>query len=89
MCGIAGELRFHNTAGPKADWEKISALMARRGPNDAGTWTDHRSCTLVFRRLSLIDLSENGHQPMTVRHGRYALVFNGEVYNFQDLRKDL
>jgi asparagine synthase (glutamine-hydrolysing) len=89
MCGIAGELRFNNAAGPKADWENISALMARRGPNDAGTWTDHRACTLVFRRLAIIDLSVNGHQPMSVRHGRYVLVFNGEVYNFQDLRKEL
>ncbi|WNM58136.1 asparagine synthase (glutamine-hydrolyzing) [Candidatus Nitrospira allomarina] len=89
MCGIAGELRFNQAVVPAADWEKISALMARRGPNDQGIWTDHRTCTLVFRRLAIIDLSMNAHQPMTVQNGRYTLVFNGEIYNFQHLRKDL
>ncbi|GJL61281.1 MAG: asparagine synthetase B [Nitrospirales bacterium] len=89
MCGIAGELRFNQAVGPKADWEKISALMARRGPNDQGIWTDHRTCTLVFRRLAIIDLSMNAHQPMTVQNGRFTLVFNGEIYNFQHLRNEL
>ncbi|MGP0591595.1 asparagine synthase (glutamine-hydrolyzing) [Nitrospira sp. T9] len=89
MCGIAGELRFNQALGPEADWEKISALMARRGPNDQGIWTDHRTCTMVFRRLAIIDLSMNAHQPMTAPNGRYTLVFNGEIYNFQHLRKEL
>ena len=89
MCGIAGELRFSNETGPKVDWNAISAMMARRGPDDAGMWSDGGRCTLVFRRLAIIDLSANGHQPMTVGAGRYVLVFNGEVYNFQDLRKEL
>lgn len=89
MCGIAGELRFNQTPGAKPDWGNISALMERRGPNDAGIWTDRRSCTLVFRRLAIIDLSIQGHQPMVVHNGRYVLVFNGEVYNFQVLRKEL
>ncbi|HNP61912.1 MAG TPA: hypothetical protein PKM72_13785, partial [Nitrospirales bacterium] len=89
MCGIAGELRFNQAVESKADWEKISALMARRGPNDQGIWTDHKTCTLVFRRLAIIDLSMNAHQPMTAHNGRYTLVFNGEIYNFQDLRKKL
>lgn len=89
MCGIAGEFRFNQAVGSKVDWEKISAMMARRGPNDQGTWTDHRTCTLVFRRLAIIDLSINAHQPMTAQNGRFTLVFNGEIYNFQDLRKEL
>ena len=89
MCGIAGELRFNKAAGPKANWEKISSMMARRGPDDAGTWSDDGRCTLVFRRLAIIDLSLKGHQPMTVCNGRYVLVFNGEVYNFMALRKRL
>ncbi|MCZ6800652.1 MAG: asparagine synthase (glutamine-hydrolyzing), partial [Nitrospirae bacterium] len=89
MCGIAGELLFNDTAGPKADWDAISARMARRGPDDAGMWSDGERCTLVFRRLAIIDLSPNGHQPMTACNGRFVLVFNGEVYNFQDLRNDL
>ena len=89
MCGIAGELRFNTVTGPVADWDQISSMMARRGPDDAGIWSDDERCTLVFRRLAIIDLSLNGHQPMTVCHGRFVLVFNGEVYNFRDLRKEL
>ncbi|MBE7444978.1 MAG: asparagine synthase (glutamine-hydrolyzing) [Planctomycetia bacterium] len=73
----------------RADWGMISSMMYRRGPDDNGTWSDDKYCTLVFRRLSIIDLSIRGHQPMTAGNGRYALVFNGEVYNFMDLRKQL
>jgi len=89
MCGIAGELRFNSATEPKADWDKISSLMARRGPDDEGIWSDEERCTLVFRRLAIIDLSLNGHQPMTACNGRFVLVFNGEVYNFKDLRRRL
>lgn len=63
--------------------------MSRRGPDDNGSWSGDGYCTLVFRRLAIIDLSPRGHQPMTVGNGRYTLVFNGEVYNFMDLRRQL
>lgn len=87
MCGIAGELRFGS--GPtRADWDVISQLMMRRGPDDSGAWSDER-CNLVFRRLSILDLSSAGHQPMLSEDGRYVLVFNGEVYNFPELRRQL
>jgi len=87
MCGIAGELRFK--PGPsQADWEAISELMIRRGPDDSGAW-QNESCNLVFRRLSILDLSDAGHQPMVSGDGRYVLVFNGEVYNFAELRRQL
>lgn len=89
MCGIAGELKFDARVGPKADWKQISALMARRGPNDEGMWTDSDRCTLVFRRLSIIDLSQKAHQPMVAQNRQYALVFNGEIYNFRELRAEL
>lgn len=89
MCGIGGELRFRTGQAVRADWDKISSMMSRRGPDDNGFWCDEQYCTLVFRRLSIIDLSAMGHQPMTVGNGRYALVFNGEVYNFMGLRKEL
>lgn len=88
MCGIAGELSFTQAASG-ADWSHISALMARRGPDDEGHWSDGLWCTLAFRRLSIIDLSSNGHQPMLAGNGRYALVFNGELYNYRDIRGDL
>jgi asparagine synthase (glutamine-hydrolysing) len=87
MCGIAGELRF-NSNPTQADWDAISKLMMRRGPDDSGAWSDDR-CNLVFRRLSILDLSRAGHQPMVSQDGRYILVFNGEVYNFPELRRQL
>ena len=62
MCGIAGELRF-NSQPSQANWETISKLMQRRGPDDSGAWNNDR-CNLVFRRLSIIDLSSAAHQPM-------------------------
>ena len=89
MCGIAGELRFRTKQAACADWDTISSMMSRRGPDDRGFWADDEYCILVFRRLAIIDLSPRGHQPMTVESGRYTLVFNGEVYNFMDLRRQL
>lgn len=89
MCGIAGELRFRTEQASQADWDKIGTLMSRRGPDDNGFWSDDNCCTLVFRRLAIIDLSARGHQPMIAGNGRFALVFNGEVYNFMELRKQL
>jgi asparagine synthase (glutamine-hydrolysing) len=87
MCGIAGELRFDD-APSVADWAAIGAMMARRGPDDDGLWSDAR-CTLAFRRLAILDLSPAGHQPMATTDGRFVLVFNGELYNFAELRRQL
>lgn len=87
MCGIAGELRF-NSVKEQANWDAISELMRQRGPDDLGSWHND-CCSLVFRRLSILDLSAAGHQPMISVNGRYVLLYNGEVYNFQSLRKKL
>ena len=87
MCGISGELRF-TEAAPAAEWSFLRDLMSRRGPDDAGLWNDAR-CTLVFRRLAILDLTPAGHQPMTSADGRHTIVFNGEVYNFRELRREL
>ena len=77
MCGIAGEFRL--TPVPSgADWSRISDLMARRGPDDKGQWTDDERCTLVFRRLSIIDLS-TGHQPMSNEDGSVFQYNNTDV----------
>jgi len=87
MCGIAGEIKFNNSTNT-ADWNDISARMYRRGPDDSGYWTDN-ICTMVFRRLSIMDLTTNGHQPMHSENKRFSIVFNGEIYNFKSLRDQL
>ncbi len=90
MCGIVGLLTFHGHAKAfRGDVARAVDRMSRRGPDDAGLWSDDACCLLGFRRLSILDLSPAGHQPMLTRDGRYALVFNGELYNFREIRKDL
>jgi asparagine synthase (glutamine-hydrolysing) len=90
MCGITGLL----TAGPLDDEDRrevqgLTELMVRRGPDDAGTWDDGVACALGFRRLSIIDLSQGGHQPMVSSDGEHVVVFNGEIYNYRELRREL
>ncbi len=86
MCGIAGIYHLHGT--PSGDWKMILERMTRtlvhRGPDDAGYFVDD-FVALGHRRLSIIDL-ETGHQPISNEDGSVWLVFNGEVYNFPELR---
>ncbi|MBK9241925.1 MAG: asparagine synthase (glutamine-hydrolyzing) [Acidobacteria bacterium] len=90
MCGIVGLLTFDGPAEVfRGDVASAVHRMSRRGPDDAGLWSDDACCLLGFRRLSILDLSPAGHQPMLTRDGRYALVFNGELYNFREIRKEL
>jgi asparagine synthase (glutamine-hydrolysing) len=89
MCGIAGIWRRCG-----GDLGEIGAQMAERlahrGPDDSGVWTDRvAGVALAFRRLSIIDLSPAGHQPMSSASGRYTIVYNGEVYNFEEIRREL
>ncbi|MBI5814206.1 MAG: asparagine synthase (glutamine-hydrolyzing) [Nitrospinae bacterium] len=92
MCGIAG---FVTATGGAADRMeaavvKMTNTLIRRGPDDMGVWVDATAgVALGHRRLSILDLSPHGHQPMTSASGRYVIVFNGEVYNFQDIRAQL
>jgi asparagine synthase (glutamine-hydrolysing) len=93
MCGIAGV--FDRRAATSADALRfranaMAAELTHRGPDDAGVWVDE-SCgvALGFRRLAIIDLSAAGHQPMHSADGRYTIVFNGELYNYLDLRREL
>jgi len=68
----------------------MTDAIAHRGPDDCGHWCDENSQVgLGHRRLSIIDVSPLGHQPMGSRSGRYQIVFNGEIYNFETLRRDL
>jgi asparagine synthase (glutamine-hydrolysing) len=91
MCGLVGSFAFHDQAGDVLadDLRPLIARMARRGPDDEGAWSDGRRCALGFRRLSILDLSPLGHQPMATADGRHHLVFNGEIYNFRELRAEL
>lgn len=89
MCGIAGKFSFSDTHLPTR--EEIAAMNAAqqsRGPDDEGVFVEGR-IGLGHQRLSILDLSPLGHQPMTDSSGRYIMTFNGEIYNFLDLRKSL
>jgi asparagine synthase (glutamine-hydrolysing) len=84
MCGIAGILG----AAPPHAIVAMSDAMAHRGPDDDGIFADG-DVSLAHRRLSIIDISASGHQPMSYANGRYTIVFNGEIYNHAQLRAEL
>jgi asparagine synthase (glutamine-hydrolysing) len=93
MCGIVGFLDTRQSKGRDdlfATVRRMSTSLRHRGPEDEGSWVDER-CGIAFghRRLSIIDLSPTGHQPMHSSCGRYVITFNGEIYNFKLLRQEL
>jgi len=85
MCGIVGAVLAE---GASASIEDAIRRLHHRGPDDQGSWSEGRA-RLGFTRLSIIDLTEAGHQPMTSPDGRFVIVFNGEIYNFPELRAQL
>ncbi len=93
MCGIAG---FVNPSRGLSRLEleelalKMAATLRHRGPDDFGVWADPAAgVSLGHRRLAIQDLSAEGHQPMQSADGRYVLIYNGEIYNFNDIKSDL
>lgn len=86
MCGFVGFTNHINDASIVV--EKMMDRIAHRGPDQAGKYVDEK-VTMGFRRLSIIDLSELGSQPMFNEDGSVAITFNGEIYNFQELREEL
>ena len=88
MCGLFGALSFTTKPIEAGHAERMSAQVARRGPDDQGEFFDG-PVMLGHRRLAIIDLSPAGHQPMQDVSGRYAIVFNGTIYNYPELREIL
>jgi len=84
MCGICGILGVEN----KELVKKMCSIIQHRGPDDGGLFSD-KNVTLGHRRLSIIDLSRKGRQPMSNENGTLQIVFNGEIYNFIDLKEEL
>jgi asparagine synthase (glutamine-hydrolysing) len=92
MCGLNGIFAYHSAASSPAEAELLETreAMRRRGPDGAGAWwSEDRRCGLGHRRLSIIDLSDRASQPMTSDDGRLIVAFNGEIYNYPALRKEL
>lgn len=88
MCGIAGYLNFDGAPAEEARLRRMAQEIAHRGPDGEGV-TVSGACGLAHRRLAIIDLSDASLQPFHSRCGRYSLVYNGEVYNFKELRQEL
>lgn len=93
MCGIAGIVDHGQRFGPDRLREiaiEMRDILAHRGPDDAGVWVDPTGlCALSHRRLSILDLSPAGHQPMLDASGVLGLTFNGEIYNYRELKATL
>jgi asparagine synthase (glutamine-hydrolysing) len=92
VCGLVGIWERGSRGSPDLSIRiaQMADTLQHRGPDDSGVWTDsERGVALGFRRLSIVDLSPQGHQPMVSESGRFVIIFNGEVYNFMALRQEL
>jgi asparagine synthase (glutamine-hydrolysing) len=90
MCGIAGFWSRSSAHDARAVTTEMTDAIRYRGPDDSGCWVDASAgIALGHRRLSIIDLSPEGHQPMPSASGRWVMAFNGEVYNFEEIRRQL
>ncbi|MGA7313086.1 MAG: asparagine synthase (glutamine-hydrolyzing), partial [Silvibacterium sp.] len=93
MCGISGFLDLSCVNSADELWSfamRMADTLRHRGPNDGGAWVDSSAgVALSMRRLAILDLSAAGHQPMESVSGRYVIVFNGEIYNYEALRDEL
>jgi len=95
MCGITGifDIGAHDASHRDAMCSMVEAMsdsLVHRGPNSSGVWGDENApLALGHRRLAIVDLSNHGHQPMHSQSGRYVVSYNGEIYNFRDMRRSL
>ncbi len=88
MCGIAGIIEFRNASVSREALDRMVSCQAHRGPDDRGSFVKD-NVAIGQRRLSIIDLSEGGHQPHVNESGSVAIVYNGELYNYRELRDEL
>jgi asparagine synthase (glutamine-hydrolysing) len=88
MCGIAGIINLKENSVEETDLRKMGGYLQYRGPDNYGIWCG-KNIGLVHRRLSIIDLSDKGNQPMQDTEGAIKITFNGEIYNFLDIKKQL
>jgi len=88
MCGICGIYNFNGKPADESSVRKMMSEIKHRGPDDDGIFIKDNT-GLGFVRLSILDLSEAGHQPMLDSTGRYSMIFNGEVYNYLEIREEL
>jgi asparagine synthase (glutamine-hydrolysing) len=93
MCGFTGFVNIRTDLAESelaAVGRKMGEAIGFRGPDDTGIWTDAKvGIALSHRRLSILDLTPEGHQPMTSESGRYVIVYNGEIYNFNEIQHEL
>lgn len=88
MCGIAGLINLDGAPASRALLQRMTDAIAHRGPDDEGHWIED-NVGLGHRRLAIIDTSPDGHQPMISADHRFVLSYNGEVYNYRELRTEL
>ncbi len=89
MCGFVGAISKNGKLLQENVLREMTSIITHRGPDDDGFYTNSDWLHMGFRRLSIIDLSVNGHQPMLACDGRYAIIYNGEVYNYKEIRDEL
>lgn len=88
MCGICGFINFNNEIPSKENLKLMMETMKHRGPDDEGVFIEN-NIGLGFVRLSILDLTTAGHQPMISDNGRFVIIFNGEIYNYVEIREEL
>ena len=88
MCGIVGKINFSGAPVSKAELKKMTSKIAHRGPDGEGIWLS-KNIGLGHRRLAIIDTSDAARQPMVSQDTRYIICYNGEIYNFNEIKSEL
>ena len=90
MCGIAGSINFVDKKVDEGIIPLLTKSIKHRGPDHSGFWlSNNHSALMINTRLSILDLSRNGNQPFFSNDKRFVIVFNGEIYNFRNLKKKI